>query len=141
MRNIHAAIPQTVLQEPTPQVHAMAVREAVRVTPSSSGSFIWRTSAWLVFKLLIIIQILLPYIGYSFRRAAAIDNEYRISRRLFNTSVNTANYFGREGLRASQAVLAMNDGAVRDAIYSGAVYLAGQVAGGMQEGVQSAMNP
>ncbi|KAH7083261.1 hypothetical protein BKA63DRAFT_502588 [Paraphoma chrysanthemicola] len=140
IRNLHAAVPQTILNAQKPQGNSLVVRDAARAPSSSSGSLLWRASAWTILKLLFVVQFLLPYIAYFFRRAVAIDNEYQISTRVFNTSVNTASYISREGLRVSQAVFAMNDGAVRDAIYNGALYVAGEVAGGMQEGVRQAMN-
>ncbi|KAF2036574.1 hypothetical protein EK21DRAFT_51647 [Setomelanomma holmii] len=139
IRDLRAAVPPIILDAQAAQPLAVTGGQGVHVARQPSESLAWRAAAWLVFKLLVIIQVLLPYIGLFMRKVADFDNEHQISRRLVATSVNTADYLGRQGFRASQAVVLMHDGAVRDAVYNGAVYYAGQIAGGMQEGVQRAL--
>jgi len=138
--SIHDAIPQSVLD-----VHEAASRAAITVVHTepiaqddTERTLLRRGTAWLVFKLFLLIQILLPYVGQLLTHVARFENEHQITRRVFNTSVAVGSGFSRECWRVSRAVCQMNDGVLGDVVSDAVVYCAESIGGGVQQGLAEA---
>ncbi|KAH8730828.1 hypothetical protein GQ44DRAFT_699931 [Phaeosphaeriaceae sp. PMI808] len=131
MLNTHGSIRRQTL------THNAEAEFPTQGTPSST--VLRRATAWLVFKLFILVQILLPYIRQFLKDAAQFEEEHQITRRMFNTSVTVGSGLSRECWKVTQAICQMNNGVVGEALSSVTVYCAEGVAGGIQQGIADAL--
>jgi hypothetical protein len=132
--NLLAAIPQSVVEHdgqdlvPTPPFGTSRQEAPAR-------SLLWQATAWLVFNLFVVIQMMLPYVKQSIRHAARWEHEHQIARRALNASVALGSGFSR---RVTEAVCRMHEGVAGEMLTRTLVYCADGIAGGLQQGVAEA---
>ncbi|KAF2830555.1 hypothetical protein CC86DRAFT_463835 [Ophiobolus disseminans] len=139
LMGLHDAIPKSVLE-----LHDKAPQAAipVQVNRNTQGApertLLWRITAWLVFQLFLLMQMLLPYVKLLLGHVARFENEHQVTRRVFNTGVAFGGGFSRECWRVSRAVCQMHDGALGDVVSDAVVYCAESIGGGVQQGLAEA---
>jgi hypothetical protein len=132
--NLLASIPQSVVENdgqalvPTSQLGNLR-HEA------PSRSLLWQTTAWLVFNLFVVVQMMAPYVKQTLKYAAQWEHEHQIARRALSTSIALGGGFGR---RVTEAVWRIHDGAAGEVLIKALVYCADGIAGGLQQGLAEA---
>jgi hypothetical protein len=137
--SLHDAMPQDVLSLHDDAPQALIPRNAEPMTKTTpERSLLWRTTAWIVLKLFLLIHILVPYLKHFMRSAAKFESDHQVTRRVFSTSVAMGGGFGRECWRLSQAICQMNDGMIGDVVSEAVGYCAESIGGGIQQGITEA---
>lgn len=136
--SLHDAIPQSVLDlhEAVPQPLIKAHTEPMRREPERTA--LWNMTAWLVLKLFLLLQLLLPYVKHFARCVAQFESEHQVTRRVFNTGVAVGAGVSRECWKLSRAVCVMNDGMLGDVVSDAVGYCAESIGGGIQQGIAQA---
>jgi hypothetical protein len=137
--NLFAAVPQSVFEMQTNQrTHALtpATHANTTMQDASRDTLLWRITAWLVFRLFLMIQFMLPIIREFLGHAAQFEHEHQITRRLFSTSLTLGSAVSRN---LGQIVCQVNDGAVGEALSKATVYCAEGIGGGIQQGIAEAL--
>jgi hypothetical protein len=98
-------------------------------------SFLWQLTAWFVFNLFMVIQMIAPYVKRSLKQAAQWEHDHQIVRRALNTSVMLGSGVSR---RATQI---MSNGIAGEVLTKAIVYCANGIAGGVQQGLAEASKP
>jgi hypothetical protein len=137
--SLHDAMPQCVLDlhEAVPQPLVQAHTEPVH-DDNPERTVLWNMTAWLVFKLFLLLQLLAPYIKHFAQCAAQFESEHQVTRRVFNTGVAVGGGISRECWRMSRAVCLMNDGMLGDVVSDAVGYCAESIGGGIQQGIAQA---
>lgn len=99
---------------------------------TNNHSFLWRITAWLVFKMILIIYLLVPYIQEFLKYAAEFEQEHHIARRALETSFTVGSGVSR---KVCEVACQLQHGILSDAT----VYCVQSVAGGMQQGMAEAL--
>jgi hypothetical protein len=137
--NLVAAIPQSVFDTHVDQ-------SALSTTTSTQTGSIAQTTphetrlsqatTWLVFRLVLLFQFLLPFVRQFLCHAARFEHEHQITKRALGASVE----FGGSFCRAcTRVIYEMNDGAVGEALSGATVYCMDGISGGVRRGLADAM--
>jgi hypothetical protein len=137
--SLHDAIPRSVLDlhEAVPQSLIQPHTESIQYD-NSERTVLWNMTAWLVFKLFLLLQLLAPYIKHFAQCAAQFESEHQITRRVFNTGIAVGGGISRECWKMSRAVCLMNDGMLGDVVSDAVGYCAESIGGGIQQGIAQA---
>lgn len=98
-------------------------------------SIIHKVLAYLIVQLFILAHFLLPYVKLFVGHAYQYERKYRITERVLSASLDTVDEVGKRTLKYTQAICAMNDGKVGQAIGDLTVWWVQSVAGGVHQGV------
>ncbi|KAF1911336.1 hypothetical protein BDU57DRAFT_524404 [Ampelomyces quisqualis] len=134
---LSAAIPRRLHPDgtqalvPGSQSHAAADSTAVS-QDATSHSIVWRVTAWVVFKMVLLIYLLVPYMQGFLRYAAEFEQEHHLARRALETSFTVASGVSR---KVCETACQLQHGILSDAT----VYCVESVAGGMQQGIAEAL--
>jgi len=104
--------------------------------PVLEPSLLHRVTALIVFETLILLQFLVPYMKLFVSHAYHLERKHRITQRLVNNGLMTADAVRRGSLRLTHTVLQMNDGKVGQAISDVTVWWVRGLTGGLQQGIQ-----
>jgi hypothetical protein len=137
--SLHDAMPQDILSLHDDAPQALIPRKAEPITEAApERTLLWRTTAWIVLKLFLLIQILVPYLKHFMRSAAKFESDHQVTRRVFSTSIAMGGGFSRECWRLGQAICQMNDGMIGDVVSEAVGYCAESIGGGIQQGITEA---
>jgi hypothetical protein len=137
--NILAAIPQSVLDAQTSQqTHTLTRTNQAGLVSSEAHekTLLSRTTTWLVFRLVLLLQFLLPFIRQFLGHAAQFEHKHQITKRAFNAGVD---FGGRFCDICTRVLYEVNDGAVGEALCSATVYCAESIGGGVKQGISDAL--
>jgi hypothetical protein len=129
-----ASIPQSVVEKdgqglvPTCQL-GTSRQEA------PSRSLLWQITAWVVFNLFVVVQMMAPHVKQTLRYAGQWEHKHQIARRALSTSIALGGGFSR---RVTEAVWRIHDGAAGEVLVKALVYCADGIAGGLQQGLAEA---
>lgn len=134
---LSAAIPESLRTGDTQVAasgsQAPAVDEATTVgQEATSHSFLWRITAWLVFKLVLLMYLLVPYIQGLIKYAVEFEQEHHAARRALETSFLVGTGISR---KVCETACRLQHGIFSDAT----LYCVESVAGGMQQGIAEAL--
>lgn len=138
--SLQAALPQVLVES----VSDSNTGALVRATPQSSDpaqrppqnpTIIHRITAAFVLQTFLFLQFLLPYIRLFLSHAYRFEKKHRVTQRIINTSVATADELGQKALRFSQVVCQMNDGMVIQTFNDLTMWWITGVTGGVQQGL------
>lgn len=134
---LSAAIPQSLHPEGTPTAlsgsQAHADDEGTPVgQEATSHSFLWRMTAWIMFKIVLLIYLLVPYIQGLIKYAAEFEQEHHLAQRALETSFVVGTGISR---KACETACRLQHGIFSDAT----LYCVQSVAGGMQQGIAEAL--
>jgi hypothetical protein len=132
--SIFAAIPQSVVGNGRQASGPVYQPETTR-QEAASRSFLWQVTAWLVFNLFIVIEIMAPYVKQSLRHAAQWEHDHQIVRRALNTSIILGSGVSA---RVTQVISRLNNGVAGEVFTNAIVYCADGIAGGIQQGLAEA---
>jgi hypothetical protein len=137
--NLIAAIPQSVLDEQITQ-NTHALMSTTRTGPLTQNpqheTRLSQATKWLVFRLVLLFQFLLPFLRQFLTHAAQFEHEHHITKRAFTASVDFGSSFCRT---CTRVIYEMNDGAVGVALTGATVYCAESISGGVRRGVADAI--
>jgi hypothetical protein len=137
--SLQEAMPQDILSLHDDAPQALIPRNAEPMTETTpERTLLWRMTAWIVIKLFLLIQILVPYLKHFMRSAAKFESDHQVARRAFSTSVAMGGGLSRECWRLGQAVCQMNDGMIGDVVSEAVGYCAESIGGGIQQGITEA---
>lgn len=137
--SLHDAMPRSVLDlHNTSNTRMAAAHYEPNTIEASERTLLWRVTAWLVLRLFLLIQILLPYIKMLLNHVVQFENKHQVTRRVFNTSIAVGSGFSRECWKVSRAVCQLNDGMLGDVVSEAVVYCAESIGGGIQQGLAEA---
>jgi hypothetical protein len=103
--------------------------------PPQNPTAIHRITATLVLQMFLLVQFLLPYIRLLLSHAYRFERKHRVTKRLIDTSVATADGIGKTTLKFSQTVCQMNDGMLIQAVNDMSMWWIAGVTGGVQQGL------
>lgn len=134
---LSAAIPESLrpggIQVAASASQAHADDEATTVCQEATGhSFLWRITAWLVFKIVLLIYLLVPYIQGLIKYAVEFEQEHHVARRALETSFLVGTGISR---KVCETACRLQHGIFSDAT----LYCVESVAGGMQQGIAEAL--
>jgi hypothetical protein len=137
--NLVAAIPQSVLdthgdQSALSMTTTTQTGSIAQTTPHETR--LSQATTWLVFRLVLLFQFLLPFLRQVFQLAAQIEHEYQITQRAFSAGVDFGSNFCRT---CTRVIYEMNNGAVGEAFADTMIYLAESVSRGIRRGVAEAL--
>ena len=133
--NLRAAVPDTILemeQGTQPQALVATVGTHDESQEPRARTALEVATAWLVLRLFLLIQMMLPYIKHFLKVAAQFEHDHQVTRRAINTSITVGGDVSR---RLSQAVCRLNEGIAGEALSNATVYCAESIAGGIQQGL------
>jgi hypothetical protein len=138
--SLQAAIPEDlVLIQNEPCTHEVVpfIQEptTAQVGPQNS-SLLQRITAILVVQTFILIQFLLPYIKMFIGHAYRFEREHKVTQRLVNNGIMTADSLRRTSLQLSRTICQMNDGKVGKSLNDLALWWVGGLTGGLQQGIR-----
>jgi hypothetical protein len=134
---LSAALPPSLLGLCTPGITTATRLDAdsVREEEGPSQTILWQMTSCLVFKLLLLVQFILPYLRISFRYAAQFEHDHQLVRRAFQTSCALGDKIGR---KLGQTVYRIHNGVIGGVLSNAAVYCAEGLIGGIQQGLTEA---
>lgn len=133
--SLRAAVPETILEmEQGTQLQTLVATADTRDDSQEprAPTALEVATAWLVLRLFLLIQIMLPYMKHFLKVAAQFEHDHQVTRRAFNTSITVGSDVSR---RLSQAVCRLNEGIAGEALSNATVYCAESIAGGIQQGL------
>ncbi|KAL5113299.1 hypothetical protein ACEQ8H_008833 [Pleosporales sp. CAS-2024a] len=136
--NIRAALPDSMLESgygAQPQALATTGDTYDVCQEPQPRTALECATAWLVFRLFLLIQMVLPYIKQLVRLTAQLEHDHQITRRALKTSFVVGSDVSR---RVSQAVCRLNEGVAGEVLSNATVYCAESIAGGIQQGLMEA---
>jgi hypothetical protein len=132
--NLLASIPQSIMEKDGQALVPMSPLGSSQ-QEARSRSLLWQITAWLVFNLFVVVQMMAPYVKQTLRHAAQWEQEHQLARSALNTSIALG---GRLSRRVTEAVWRMQDGAAGEVLIKALVYCADGIAGGLQQGLAEA---
>jgi hypothetical protein len=137
--NLVAAIPQSVLDTHIGQ-SALSMTTTTQTGPITQNlpqeTRLSQATTWLVFRLVLLFQFLLPFLRQFLHHAAQFEHEHQITKRAFSASVDFGGSFCRT---CTRVIYEMNDGAVGEALSGATVYCAESISVGVRRGVTDAL--
>ena len=100
------------------------------------ASLLQRVTAILVVQTFVLIRFLLPYIKLFIGHAYRFERKHRVTERLVNNGMMTADSLRRTSLQLSRTICQMNDGKVGKALNDSAIWWVGGLTGGLQQGIR-----
>jgi hypothetical protein len=93
-----AALPQSLNGANTPGKSVITRPHADAVTrgKAPAQTLLWQVTSCLVFRVLLLVQFILPYLRISFRYAARLDHDHQLLRRAFHTGCAIGGGVGRK---------------------------------------------
>jgi hypothetical protein len=132
-----AALPQSLNGANTPgkSVITRPHADAVTQEKAPAQTLLWQVTSCLVFRVLLLVQFLLPYLRISFRYATRLDHDHQLLRRAFHTGCAIGGGVGR---KLGQTACRLHNGVVGEALCDAAVYFVENIVGGIQQGLTEA---
>jgi hypothetical protein len=135
--SLEAATPQSVIDARVPSATVPTWQDSSRPQPPSrEPAFLHAVTAFLVFHILALAELVLPWIKMVVAHVYRLEKEHEITRRVVDTGIITANALGQRGVQLVQAVCRTQDGKVGEAINATVVRYAQGVAGGIRQGIE-----
>ncbi|PVI04119.1 hypothetical protein DM02DRAFT_519445 [Periconia macrospinosa] len=103
--------------------------------PPEDPSTLHRVIAILVFQTFVMIEFLLPYIKLLAGHAYRFEKEHKITQKMVNNGLMTADLLRQRSLELSHTVCQMNDGKVGQALNDMVIWMVRGLTGGFQQGV------
>ncbi|CAI6327287.1 unnamed protein product [Periconia digitata] len=103
--------------------------------PPENPSTLHRVVAILVFQTFAMIQFLLPYMKMFAGHAYRLEREHKLTQKMVNNGLMTADRLRQRSLELSHTVCQMNDGKVGQALNDLVIWLVRGLTGGFQQGV------
>lgn len=100
-----------------------------------SPSTLHRVIAILVFQSFAMIQFLVPYMKLFAGHAYRLEKEHKITQKMVNNGLMTADKVRQHSLQLSHTVCQMNDGKVGQALNDLVIWLVRGLTGGFQQGL------
>jgi hypothetical protein len=132
--SILAAMPQNMVENSRQALVPASQLDTAR-QEAPTRSFLWQITAWVVFNLFVVIQIITPYAKQCLRQAAQWEHDHQIARRALNAGVMLGSGVSR---RVTQV---MSNGVAGEVFTKAIVYCADGIAGGVQQGLAEASKP
>ncbi|KAF2690051.1 hypothetical protein K458DRAFT_356559 [Lentithecium fluviatile CBS 122367] len=138
--SLQAAIPHSLAlihNEPCAHTVVPFMQEGIvaQGAPQDS-SLLHRITAILVFQTFVLIRFLLPYIKVFIGHAYRFEREHKVTQRLVNNGIMTADALRRTSLQLSRTICQMNDGKVGKALNDLTLWWIGGLTGGLQQGIR-----
>ncbi|KAF2262717.1 hypothetical protein CC78DRAFT_561149 [Lojkania enalia] len=138
--SLQAAIPECILElQNDTAAHAIITlpqnTSLAQDSKVQNPSILHQITATIVFHTFVMIQFLLPYIKVFAGHVYQWEQEHRVTRRIFNTSISTMDELGRRSVQLSQAICRMNDGKVGQAVNDLTFWWVRGLTGGIQQGI------
>jgi hypothetical protein len=134
--SLRAAVPQDVLDMES-STHALVPTMEMQsdIREPRNQTALECATAWLVVRLFLFLQIMLPYIKQLLRHTAQFEHDHQITRRALHTSLTVGSDVSR---RVTNVIRRLNDGVAGEVISNATVYCAESIAGGIQQGLAEA---
>lgn len=137
--SLQAAVPQSIANFQNESCsHALipfAEETNASQGPPREASILHRVTAIIVFETFVLIQFLLPYIKLFLGHAYRFEREHKVTQRLVNNGLMTADAVRRGGLQLSHTICQMNDGKVGQALNEMTLWCVRGLTGGLQQGI------
>lgn len=134
--SLRAAVPQNILDvesSPHTLIPTGAAQEGSQEPRTRTA--LECATAWLVIRLFLFLQIMLPYIKQLLRHTAQFEHDHQITRRALNTCLTVGGDVSR---RIAQVICRLNQGVAGEVISNATIYCAESIAGGIQLGLAEA---
>jgi hypothetical protein len=137
--SLQAAIPESLVHiQDVPCTHTEA-------TPTQKpnaqrfpyhASLLHRITAVLVFQAFVLIRFLVPYITVFVAHAYQFEKEHKVTQRLVNNGILTAEFLRCKTLHLSRTVCQLNDGKIGRALFDLTLRCVEGLTGGLQQGIE-----
>jgi hypothetical protein len=99
-------------------------------------SLLQRFVALIVFHTFVFIRFLLPYAKILISHAYRLEREHKVTQRLINNGIMTAELLRRRSLQLSRTICQMNNGRVGKALNEVVLWWVAGLTGGLEQGIR-----
>lgn len=142
--SLQSALPASMLTSFQLEVSDRALAPLPHSTAAAESemkpSVLHRLVASAIVNLFLIFNLLLPYIQLVVAHAYRYERKYKISERVFRSSLTAVDEVSRRGLDLADAVCRLNDGKVGRLLGDYMVWWVRGVTGGIHQGLSDGLN-
>jgi hypothetical protein len=99
-------------------------------------SLLQRIIALIIVHTFVLIRFLLPYVKILISHAYRFERDHRVTQRLVNNGIMTAESLRRRSLQLSRTICQMNDGRVGKALNEVVLWWLAGLTGGLEQGIR-----